>query len=222
MILYHYTNPCNALMIGLGAGLKPHCKEDNQRLTMGLPVVWLTKEESNLATEADAKHYAAMGPKLGRDDLIGIGEPMYVYGGPVRCQVEIERSKHVMRYAEFLRTTKLVEFNHEGDRYLTGRDVLRLVEAGPRGAPALTSWWICTRAIPASKIWVPLTRTQAIEACEWHINAHPEADGREQFKQQSDTFVAQPDDMILVLHNGEIQAMERAHDGGGDENQLGR
>jgi hypothetical protein len=205
MNLFHYTVPENAFVIGLGGGLKPRCKEENQWQTMGLPVVWLTKEKSNLATEAEAQRYAAV-----RDDLAKVGESRY--GGPLRCQVEIARSKHVMRYGEFLRTTELVTLNPEGDRYRTGRDVLRTVEAEPSGAHALASWWISTREIPASKIWVPLTCAQAIAACEWHIKTHPTADARERFKQQRDTFAAEPADMIFVLHGGECrrwQEMER-------------
>jgi hypothetical protein len=172
MILYHYTNPENALLI---------------------PVVWLTKEESNLATEANAKAYA----EIGCNDLVAVGKPQY--GGPVRCVVKVERSKHVMRYVEFLQTTNVVLTNTDtGD--LTGRDVLRKYKELSDVA-ALSSWWICTRAIPASRVCVPLTRAQAIEACQWHVETHPDAGGRDRFKQQRDSFAAAPDDTNFMLHD---------------------
>ena len=194
MRLYHFAMPGSALLLGLGRPLKPgFSKDGNQWQTMGVPVVWLTKEESNLATADDMKLAAAFDPPI----ELELGEPRY--GGPVRCIVEIERSKHIMRYAEFLRTTTIVAVTAEGEEQ-TGRQLLQRME--PISNPGVfTSWWICKREIPASRIWVPMTRAQAIEGCDWHAK-HSAPEGREQWTKQRHEFAAQSDDSLFMIHNG--------------------
>lgn len=59
MILYHYTNPAAALLIGLGDdGLKPGLGlrgDEHADQTIGVPVVWPTKQESNAGGDADGR-----------------------------------------------------------------------------------------------------------------------------------------------------------------------
>ena len=56
MRLFHYTHPGTYLRIA-AEGLLPHCKEDDALMTGGVPVVWLTRETSNIATAAHIEHY---------------------------------------------------------------------------------------------------------------------------------------------------------------------
>ena len=64
MKLYHFTTPENLLLIHL-RGLEPGIHQqrtDPGRMdwqTMGQPVVWLTTQESNRATQADVDHFTA-------------------------------------------------------------------------------------------------------------------------------------------------------------------
>lgn len=117
MNLYHFTTPENALLIGMGAGLTPGIHKEGtahsaEMMTMGQPVVWLTQEETNLAKAADVAHWAeaiedweARGIEGGKNKKTG--EPRY--GGPVRCQVFIERhNRKLMRWPDFMRTTTLI------------------------------------------------------------------------------------------------------------------
>ena len=125
MQLQHFTTPENALLIGLGGGLRvnlpaPEKNKPEQALqTMGQPVVWLTKEESNIATAADVAHFKKA---YGDDFEQKIGEPMY--GGPVCCTVEVERNRHLMRWVEFLRTT-----NEARERFQQQRDSFAALDA---------------------------------------------------------------------------------------------
>ena len=107
MRLFHYTTTTNAILIGLkadcgrgGNGLQPQLEHAGPTQTMGVPVVWLTTQQSNIATP---EHIAHLSRFPGNEDL-KVGEPMF--GGPVQCVVNVERSRHVMRWTEFMRTTK--------------------------------------------------------------------------------------------------------------------
>ena len=60
MILYHYTTPARVLLIA-ASGLKPNASEDNAYMTGGIPVVWLTRQESNVVTAAYVAAYARPG-----------------------------------------------------------------------------------------------------------------------------------------------------------------
>jgi hypothetical protein len=200
MQLYHYTNAPNALLIGLGRGLSARLGEHNNSdggQTMGVPVVWLTREQSNCATAEHVAYLAEHGIAH------KLGEPMY--GGPVRCIVEIERSKHVMRYGEFLQTTKIVGINPQTGERVTGRDLARGYAKLPG---ALTHWWISTRDIPVSKICVPLTRAQGIEACEWQVTHEDDPEARASWQRQRDAFAEQPDNARFLFNNGECQTFE--------------
>jgi hypothetical protein len=204
MQLNHFTTPENALLIGLGNGLEPHVtKADGAGhgiQTMGVPVVWLTKEENNLAT---AEHLAHL-QKLGVISKTKIGEPLY--GGPVCCTVEVERTRHLMRWVEFLRTTRIEAIDQVTGERITGRDVLRSYDMMPH---VDAQWWISTRAIPANRVWVALTRAQGIEGCDWHIKTHPDAEGRERWAAQRDSFAALDAETLIVLHDCKGQLLER-------------
>ncbi len=185
MQLFHYTSVVNALLIAMGEeGLRPRTVKYGalgEMQSLGQPVVWLTKEESNLLTPEHAAHFDRIGVEHD-----AIGEPLY--GGPVRCVVNVERSRHVMRWTEFMRTTKI------------GRDVLGAYDFPPGST---LGWWVSLKPIPPNRIFIPLTREQAIEACEWQVEKHQTAGGREQFKQDRDTFAASEPDTLFVFHDRE-------------------
>ena len=90
MKLYHFTAPENLFLIHLH-GLEPGIHQQRTDpggmdwQTMGQPVVWLTTQESNRATQADVDHYK---PR----HLIesNVGDTMF--GGPVRLAVNVERT----------------------------------------------------------------------------------------------------------------------------------
>jgi hypothetical protein len=213
MILNHFTTPENALLIGLGGGLRVHLpapeknKLEQALQTMGQPVVWLTKQESNIATAADVAHFNKEYGDDHHDQKIGA--PMF--GGPVCCTVEVERTRHVMRWVEFLRTTPYVAAEESGAMpNITGRDMLRIFEkAHGEGWPQFRQWWISLKPIPAVRVWVPMTRAQGIEACDWHVKTHPDAEARERFQQQRDHFAALDDGTLILLHDGKGQLLER-------------
>ena len=211
MQLFHYTTPVNALLIGMGhkrdgnEGLSPHTVEYGPlgpMQTIGQPVVWLTKEESNICTPEHAAHFERAGVA---DEHYKVGEP--IYGGPVRCEVQIERSRHVMRWTEFMRTTKIEAVDEVTGKRITGRDVLDAYDMPPS---LIIGWWVSLKAIPLSRVLVPLTCEQAIEAWNRQIERHPTAEGREQYKQQRDSFAAlNYPGTLLVFHNGECQLATR-------------
>ncbi len=100
MQLFHFTEPSIYLHIAY-QGLLPHCKELNAPMTNGVPVVWLTRETSNIVTTA----YLAEVVKLCREPLERkVGEP--VYGGTARLTVHLDRAdRKLVRYADFLHET---------------------------------------------------------------------------------------------------------------------
>ena len=90
---------------------------------------------------------------------------------------------------------------------LTGSDVVNLYDPG---FIAMThGWWIYTRDIAASKIQVPLTRAQIIQACDWQIDGHPDAEGREAFEKTREQFINAPCEHFL-FQNGECFQLKRA------------
>jgi hypothetical protein len=164
--------------------------------------VWLTREESNLATPKHVAHFQ----KLGFSLETKVGDCLY--GGPVRCAVFLERhNKKLVRWAEFLRTTDIVS----DGQYKTGLDVLRAyeVQCYPE---ALAQWWIYLGTIPQHKIYIELTRSQGIEACNGEmerLQKRPETAGAfEAFKKQRDVFAAADPNAIFLLHDGECQMLE--------------
>jgi len=207
MRLYHYTTASNALLIGMGKGngLEPGLTEHGAITgfqTMGRPCVWLTKEETNAITPAFAAHYDRIGI-----EHAGIGNPRF--GGPVRCEIDVERSRHLMRWTEFLRTTKIVGVDEAG-KQITGREVLAGCNLA-MAAGAADGWWINFKPIPTSRIFIPLTREQAIEGCEWQLNT-AEGEALEQWTAQRDSFGAMPAGTIFGFQNGEcrVYSMEKA------------
>jgi hypothetical protein len=197
--LYHYTIPENALLIALGGGLKPGLGlkgGQNAYQTLGMPVVWLTKEQTNIATADDV---ALM--KCGE-----VGGPRY--GGEVRCEVHIERSKHLQRYLDFLKTTDRKAIDPAtGEISFDGTTVLT---SFPRHS-SFRSWWIYDREIPRSKIMVPLTREQAIAGCQWHVETSPDAEGvKERWQSQLDEFARAPTGTVFLFNDGEFRCYQKA------------
>lgn len=199
MRLYHYTTIPNALLIGVGhdgGGLTTGGHDDGTETgskaeyvffkgvqTMGQPVVWLTKEENGLST----------------DD-----------GRPVRCIVEVERSRHLMRWAEFLRTTKIEMVAPDGKR-ITGRDLLRTASENPAMTPAvMTGWWVSLKPIKARDVIVSMTPAQAVAGCDWQIEKHPTAEGRAEFKTLRDRFAAEAPDALILFHEGKCAVIDPA------------
>jgi hypothetical protein len=195
MILYHYTIPENLFLISQ-SGLKPHIhregKEDDAHyMTMGQPVVWLTRQESNLVTEADIAHYRARG--LGESDLREVGD--FMFGGPVRLSVNIERyNKRLIQFAKFLRTTDLVAIHRiNSEKQVTGLDMLRVFE-NILTQDSLTQWWLYCGTIPPHKIEIELTAGGALPGIEYQIANHPDEEARTRFKMLRDKVAALPPD----------------------------
>jgi hypothetical protein len=90
---YHYTWTQNLVPISR-AGLKPNNTLDkNEMWQTERPVVWLTQQQTNLATPADVEHYA----RLGVLETV-VGAPLF--GGPERATVHVERrDPKLIRYA---------------------------------------------------------------------------------------------------------------------------
>jgi hypothetical protein len=132
MKLYHFTIPENLFRIHQ-RGLEPGFDPDGiDWQTCGQPVVWLTTQESNRATQADVDHYKPL------DNEFNVGDTMF--GGPVRLAVDVERhNKRLVKYTTFL----------END--LHGREVLKLSRATmPPGC--VDRWWIYLGTIAPRKI----------------------------------------------------------------------
>jgi hypothetical protein len=172
MRLYHYTHPGTCLRIGT-EGLLPGASEDNDLMTGGLPVVWLTRQESNVA---DAGHIEHMVKVVGHADR-KTGDPMF--GGTARLTVNLSRhDRRLIRYADFLRRA--------------GMDFVstRLHEG------ALTSWWVYLGIIPPEKV-EPVTAATAVLCLDWHIETHPDVEARGYFKTQRERLAAcRPDTVV--------------------------
>jgi hypothetical protein len=146
MKLYHFTTPENLLLIHL-YGLKPSIHQQRTDpgamdwQTMGQPVVWLTKQESNRATQAHVDHFKPLNLEC------NVGDP--IFGGPVRLAVDVERhNKRLVKYTTFLENTTLVH-PETGDLQNIGRDVLRISRATPG---CVDRWWIYFGTIAPRKI----------------------------------------------------------------------
>jgi hypothetical protein len=174
MRLFHYTHPGTYLRIA-AEGLLPHCKEDDALMTGGVPVVWLTRETSNIATAAHIEHYV----KLGVSEF-KVGELMY--GGTARLEVQLERSnRKLMRYVDFVRKTKCIP------KLMLSRT-------------AQTSWWVYLGVIPPHKI-EPIDAATMLACLAWHIKTYPDLKARERLKavrKQIKRLSLPPDARILV------------------------
>jgi hypothetical protein len=176
MQLYHYTEPSIYLHIAY-QGLLPHCKGLNAPMTGGEPVVWLTKEASNLATAASIAEVANLfgGEPLKRK----VGEP--IYGGTARFTVHLDRAdRKLVRYADFLHETGSAA-------------ILKLLSRAAR-----TSWWIYRGTIPPHKI-EPIDVATMLACLDWHIETHPDMEVRAQFAAQREKIKDLPADTRIDL-----------------------
>lgn len=148
MKLYHFTVIENLFLISM-RGLKPRIhragtSEDAAHMTMGQPVVWLTRQKSNLATDTDIARLRMQGVL---DCKVGD----FMFGGDQRLTVNIERhNNQLMRYADFLRTTDIVVADPDNsETFWTGRDVLN---SGTLPQSALNDWWVYFGTIAPHKM----------------------------------------------------------------------
>jgi hypothetical protein len=161
-------------------------------------------QESNAATAADAAHLAARftATEIKSRKLPRVGEPLF--GGPVRCEVELERSRHLIRYEEFCKGMA----NGEGRPFEFFETFIEC--APPSYKDMAHRWWVYTRGIPARRVQVLLTRAQAMEGCEfWEKDADNE-ESRSAWKQQRESFAAEPDDSLFLFRNGEARMYPEA------------
>jgi hypothetical protein len=172
MKLYHFTVPSTYLRIA-AYGLTPHASF----MTAGIPVVWLTRQESN---RMEAQHFGHMNRVFGGADR-DIGDCMFgsdISGATARLTVHIERhDKRLMRYADILRRL--------GTHMKAIREVLI--------PDALTCWWVYQGIIPPHKI-EPATVSVVAECLDWHIKTHPNIEARAQFKAQRERLATCPPD----------------------------
>jgi len=152
MILYHYTSPQNRLLISW-TGLKPGTLDEDHRddhMTLGKPVVWLTRQNPAALTQADVDFFGAR-PELAKafSDCgaeCKLGSPFW----PDRTeQIEIEIARHDKRlisYPDFLRK-------------FGGREMVRFYGAN-LSPSAFANWWVYRGTIPPHKL-PPITVAQA-------------------------------------------------------------
>ncbi|MCK1367233.1 hypothetical protein [Bradyrhizobium sp. 62] len=155
MIFHHFTHPGTALIVA-GAGLKPQLKASNAHMTDGLPVVWLTRQHSNVATKADVDHCKRFGVDKKEGDLM--------YGGTARITVRAERhNRRLMRYGHFLEKAGLERI-------------------APQIMPyALDQWYVYLGDIAAKNVDASLPAWQMLECLDHHITTHPDQDARDRF-----------------------------------------
>jgi len=174
MQLFHYTHPSLYLHIAY-QGLLPHCKELNAPMTGGTPVVWLTRETSNLTTAKDVEHYVKVFGSCDRK----VGEPMY--GDTARLTVSLERSdRKLIGYPDFLHQTGSAA-------------ILKMLPLAAR-----TSWWIYLGAIPPHKI-EPIDVATMLACLDWHVETHPDPEARAQFAAQREQIKDLPADTRIDL-----------------------
>jgi hypothetical protein len=154
MNLYHFTPAGRAPLIaqsGLRAGA-----DNDPEMTCGLPVVWLTRQESNVCTQADIDHMQWVCGHVDRK----VGDRMY--GGPARLTVRIERhNRRLVNYGQFL------------------RDVGMYQHFAPLLTPAaLTQWYVYLGDIAPHKIDTSLPRALALECIDQLLVAMPESRGQ--------------------------------------------
>ena len=164
MVLYHFTQPGNLLHIA-AEGLQPSTRAAHGFMTGGIPVVWLTREQTNIATAGDAVHLAAQGnPECKAGDI--------KYGGRARLTVTLARhDKRLMRYLDFCGKN--------------GGDVAAIRHILTPGA--VQSWWVYVGLIPPHKIDLTVSRATALECLDHHIATHPDIEARAEFVRQRDT-----------------------------------
>jgi hypothetical protein len=171
MRLFHYTHPSRCLLIAMH-GLSPQCREENALMTGGLPVVWLTKERSNVVSPEHVQQLAVLGV------VAKVGEPMY--GGSARLEVHLDRSDKLLRYADFVQKTKCISPAKLFRTALTA------------------SWWVHLDVIPPHKI-EPIDAATYLECLDHHIETHPDLEARARFKAQREKIRNLPPDARITL-----------------------
>jgi hypothetical protein len=158
MIFYHFTHPGTVLKI-VAEGLKPEARPDNACMTGGVPVVWLTRQQSNIVTAADVAH-------MQKHDCLDRKDGDLLFGGTARLTVELQPQKRLVRYRDFLK--------------MTGSDMAAL---GTILTPtALTQWYVYLGVIPPRRIDTSMPVAVARECFEHHIATHPDPQARERYK----------------------------------------
>jgi hypothetical protein len=178
MKLYHYTTPANVMLIA-GDGLRPRAKEKNAHMSNGIPVVWLTLQESIVATAADIAQLMA---RCGDD--YGFKEGDLLFGGAARLTVCLERhDRRLMRYPDFLRS-------QGADMGFFRKRLL---------PDCLNKWWVYRGVIPARKIDTSLPPAVMLECLDHQIATHPNAEARDRFKMMRAQIAPLPPDYSVLF-----------------------
>lgn len=169
MILYHFTHPGTVLRIA-AEGLKPDARPENAFMTGGVPVVWLTRQPSNIVTAADVTH-------MQKHDCLDRNEGDLLFGGTARVTVELQPQKRLVRYRDFLKAS--------------GCDMAAL---GTFLTPtALTQWYVYLGDISPRKIDTSMPVAVARECFDHHIATHPDPEARERYKVMRAQIAELPD-----------------------------
>jgi len=146
--LYHYT--CRTNLFGIAVnGLTPNKYEPpTDLLTMGLPVVWLTTQESLTPTAADLEHMRRHDKDAERFKEATLLER------DTRITVNLSTlSRRLVHWVTWLSTTNrvLVDAENPDDttRHITGRDVLQMFPPTPT---AKKHYWIYFGTIKPARI----------------------------------------------------------------------
>jgi hypothetical protein len=183
MRLYHFTTPKRPFLI-FACGLLPYIHReglpnDAGYLTGGQPVVWLTRQETNVATAADIARCKKYAPN--HDITLGKG----CFGGPVRLTLNLaHHDKRLVRYGEWFRAN------------------VRDADAVARrlGQAALTSWYIYFGIIPPKRIETELTVALALPGLEDEIENNPNLEARASYAAIRDRLIDLPPDHPVNLH----------------------
>jgi hypothetical protein len=158
MIFYHFTDPTNLFRISLN-GLVPGARQNTAFMTGNVPVVWLTRDDSNIARADDIEF-------IRRHSDMKIKEGDLLFGGNARLVVNLQRhDKRLFRYLDYLGSN--------------GADVAKIRQV--LFQRALTSWWVYTGLIPPSKIDLGVPPVVALECLDHHIATHPDIEARARF-----------------------------------------
>jgi hypothetical protein len=179
MKLYHFTHPGTYWHIAVG-GIRPALNEKNEHMTGGVPVVWLTTEESNVCTAADIEHVNAL-CKGGADREVGD----LIYGGSLRLTVRLNTTRRLVRYAVFLDRSCTPEWLRIMRRQLSKK--------------ALATWWLYLGTIPPRKI-DPISASDYIECLNHHVETHPDLSVRETYAAQRERLMTVPPDAPIRLN----------------------
>ena len=176
MILYHFTHPGTVLRIAK-EGLKPVARPDNAFMTGGVPVVWLTRQPSNIVTAADVAH-------MQTHDCVDRNEGDLIFGGNARLTVELQPQKRLVRYRDFLKAN--------------GGDMVAL---GTILTPtALTQWYVYLGVIRARRIDTSMPVEVALECFDHHIATHPDPEARERYRAARAQIAQLPDGVWVNIN----------------------